>query len=416
MRLKLVLLLCLCSFLRVSGQGLKVGDRVPEMAGTVRFSDYKDKLLVLDFWATWCAPCRAMVPVMDSLRRVFNGQVVFLPVAYESRAVVDPVLASMHRIMRFDLPEVYGDQALGQLFPHRALPHEVWIKDGVVRAITEYEQVTAVNLKSVLDGGGFGLEEKKDVVLAYDKTRPFLVNGNGGDGTALVYHSILSGYVPGLSSGLEVSGKDPVKGQRFSMRNNPFLWFCRLAYADSGRWFPSPRVWILSKDSGKMDSKLSGQAYLRWLSEGNGWCYELQVPPALSGEVGYTMIRTDIARLFPAYKVGLEHHVVPSLVLVRLPGVAMPVSSGGDPVVDVRPYSCRLRNASLSQLLMRLERQYLQNSSLAIADGTGYTGRVDLDIQAPLSDVKALNQALLTYGLALVEKPYLAELLVIRDK
>ena len=29
---------------------------------TVRLSDFKNKIIILDFWATWCPPCRAEIP------------------------------------------------------------------------------------------------------------------------------------------------------------------------------------------------------------------------------------------------------------------------------------------------------------------------------------------------------------------
>ena len=33
----------------------------------IDLSDYKGKLLILNFWATWCAPCREEMPSLDSL-------------------------------------------------------------------------------------------------------------------------------------------------------------------------------------------------------------------------------------------------------------------------------------------------------------------------------------------------------------
>jgi thiol-disulfide isomerase/thioredoxin len=34
----------------------------------VNLADYKGKLLMLNFWATWCAPCREEMPSLDSLQ------------------------------------------------------------------------------------------------------------------------------------------------------------------------------------------------------------------------------------------------------------------------------------------------------------------------------------------------------------
>ena len=38
----------------------------------VNLDDYKGKLLILNFWATWCAPCREEMPSLDNLQENIN--------------------------------------------------------------------------------------------------------------------------------------------------------------------------------------------------------------------------------------------------------------------------------------------------------------------------------------------------------
>ena len=76
---------------------VKVGERVlleemklqPVTASTID----KSKFLVIDFWATWCAPCIASFPHLDSLQKKYAASVQIVAVSDESNVKVSNFLA-----------------------------------------------------------------------------------------------------------------------------------------------------------------------------------------------------------------------------------------------------------------------------------------------------------------------------------
>ena len=64
----------------------------PDLSGRIlRLSDYRGKVVLLNFWATWCDPCRKEIPSLISLRKKLAGRpFVIVSVAMDRRLVHIP--------------------------------------------------------------------------------------------------------------------------------------------------------------------------------------------------------------------------------------------------------------------------------------------------------------------------------------
>jgi peroxiredoxin len=79
-------------------EGISEGKQAPDFSlerlegGEVSLSDHRGDVVLINFWATWCAPCRAEIPAIESVHQARqNDGFVVLGVNYqESRDVVEP--------------------------------------------------------------------------------------------------------------------------------------------------------------------------------------------------------------------------------------------------------------------------------------------------------------------------------------
>ncbi len=131
-----------------------VGHPAPDIAlatadgQTLRLSDLRGMPVVLNFWATWCAPCRTELPELQAAGRRLAGQVAIVGV--DQGEPVEDVRALASQIgLTFPIP--LDDQGqVGRLYGVRGLPTTFFVdRGGIIRQI-QIGPVTEATLAQLL--------------------------------------------------------------------------------------------------------------------------------------------------------------------------------------------------------------------------------------------------------------------------
>lgn len=88
---------------------------LPQLNGkTLRLHDYRGKVILLDFWATWCDSCRDEIPRFESLQSKYGKQgLQIIGVAMDDST--DPV-KDFDRRFKMNYPVVLGNAKTGELY------------------------------------------------------------------------------------------------------------------------------------------------------------------------------------------------------------------------------------------------------------------------------------------------------------
>lgn len=96
--------------------------RLPDLNGSyVSLSDFKGKILFINFWATWCPPCREEMPSMQKLHDRLKDK-DFVMVAIDLQEPVEPVKKFLkeYKLTFMTLLDANGE--VGLLFGIQSIP------------------------------------------------------------------------------------------------------------------------------------------------------------------------------------------------------------------------------------------------------------------------------------------------------
>ena len=103
--------------------------------GVVSLKSFRGKVVLLNFWATWCPPCRIETPTLINLQRVHAGQIEVVGVSVYSN---NRDTEQFYRDFGINYPMIYGSyELMGAYGKIGAIPTTVVIdKSGrIVRTV-----------------------------------------------------------------------------------------------------------------------------------------------------------------------------------------------------------------------------------------------------------------------------------------
>lgn len=403
-------------------QSLKIGEALPENFWTTSFqvvnhpqktislNQDKNKLILLDFWNTWCSACLKAFPKMEHLKEQFGDKVKILAVSNQDRQTLEKFFASKNGQRYNNIVSVAGDQLFHPLFPHQGVPYVVWIKDGKLLSTTDGAQVNENTIREVLGGESSGLQ----TVIQMGRERPLMLSEDFDreKGLSMINYSLFAkGRIRGMGfgSGFRRSG-NKIYGRQFTNLSllEIFSTLADEIFQMRKESFSEKRRIVEVQNPTVLDyiKKADGS-----VEDDNLYSYEYIVPLSKADSL-YPLMLKNLSE-YADYKTTIEKRKVRCMVLKRTSSIDKLKTKGGPTNFSFSMTETTLKNASLLKLVNNLNA--LSTVSLSIVDDTGITGNIDLTMGA-ISDVPSIRSALSKYDLDLQEEERELDMLIIRDK
>ena len=140
--------------------GSRIGERAPDFSlrslggEIVSLAQFRGRVVILDFWASWCAPCRATMPALHALwQDVASRGVVLVGISLDrsEAAAATYLAANGYGDMVALWESLAAAQSVASLYGVRAIPRTVVIdRNGMVRFNGHSATLGRALLESVL--------------------------------------------------------------------------------------------------------------------------------------------------------------------------------------------------------------------------------------------------------------------------
>jgi cytochrome c-type biogenesis protein len=88
--------------------------------GSLRLADLRGRVVVLNFWATWCIPCRSEIPALSAMEKALSGEgLTVVGVSYDDTA---ELVQEFQKDLKQEYTVVLGGKEVGSQLPASPLP------------------------------------------------------------------------------------------------------------------------------------------------------------------------------------------------------------------------------------------------------------------------------------------------------